>query len=382
MDNNKIISIISQFKSLFRKVPSPETENEENELPTEIASSLKKAIKNLPCHPKYITTIQSTLKEALSEWQENPEGNELVILSNYVEPLSEIIQIALADWSYENVEQTKLLSWSNRPTDCLKIIPQLQKELELSANLNIDNNPGNFHELVVIPCLEFCFLRHIQGLDGIEFLRNRIFQDRSRFWLIGCNTLTWQYLDQIYKINSYFEKTLSLPNVEGAELQEWLAHVIDKLEFSSSKETTEKQTAKIQDYFDNLSNIAKGSSVVAAQLWLTSLTIANIENVNTEPETEQPILVKYNKPKLLDLPELTAEDRYLLFSMLLHKEINLSQLALSLGESESAIQFQIQKLLDQGVIQRCNNFLIVHPAHYPKLLKHLKKYNFITDLIE
>ena len=218
MDNKKNIPIISQLKSLFTKVPSPETENEPNELPPAIASSLNQAIKKLPCHPKYITILQSTLDEALSQWQENPEANELVILSSSIEPLPQILQTSLTDWNHQNLNQIKLLSWSNRPKNFSRIVPQLQKKLELSEKLDIDHNSGNFQELVVIPCLEFCFLRHIHGLDGIEFLRSRIFKDHSRFWLIGCNTLTWQYLDHIYSINSYFEKTLVLPNLEGAEL--------------------------------------------------------------------------------------------------------------------------------------------------------------------
>lgn len=381
MDNHKKLPIISQLKSLFKKVPSPETEKEPDEPPTAIISSLNQEIKALPCHPKYITILQSTLNDALSQWQENPEANELVILSSSIEPLSQIIQTALANWSHQNIGQIKLLSWSNRPTDSSKIVPKLQKDLGLSAKLDIDNNSGKFQELIVIPCLEFCCLRQIHGLDGIEFLRNRIFQDHSRFWLIACNSLTWQYLDQIYKINSYFEKTLFLPTLTGAEIQEWLTPVITKLELKFDDETEEKQQAqKIQKHFDYLAELAQGFSSVAAQLWLKSLSMVNIEQSNIPAEDVKNTIVKYNKIKLLDLPELTPNDRYLLFSMLLHKQINLSHLALSLGESESVIQFQIQKLLHQGVIQRVNNLLNVHPLYYPKLRKHLKNYNFITDL--
>ncbi len=392
MENQNNLSIISQLKSLFTKVPLPETENEQNELPVPIVSSLNQAIKNLPCHPKYTTILQSTLNESLSQWQEDPEGNELVILSSSVEPLSQIIQTALADWSHQNLSQIKLLSWSNRPQDFFKIVPKLREELGLSENLDIDNNLEKSQELVVIPCLEFCFLRHIHGLDGIEFLRNRIFQDHSRFWVIGCNTLTWQYLDQIYHINSYFEKKLYLPTLEGAEIQEWLSPIVAQIEFdySQSQESTEKQAEKNQEHFDDLCNAAKGYSSVAVHLWLESLSLKNTEPTeNTEnfksvnqDEDKQPILVKYNKIKSLDLPDLTPDDRYLLFSMLLHKEINLSHLALSLGESESVIQFQIQRLLRLGIIQRFNNLMSVHPAHYLKLGKYLKKYNFITDLKE
>lgn len=376
------MQFLYQLKSLFIKAPFQETENELDELPTNFISSLNQQIQALSCDPKYIKILQSTLEEALCQWQDNPEANELVILSSSIEPLSQIIQTALVNWSDERIGNIKLLSWSNRPQDFLNIVSKLQNDLGLSAKLDVDNNSGKFQELVVIPCLEFCFLRQIHGLDGIEFLRNRIFQDHSRFWLIGCNSLTWQYLDYIYNINSYFEKTLLLPTMTGEELMEWLTPIITKMEFKKNYLDEEKQFAKMQEHFDYLSYIAQGLSSAAAQLWLKSLSMANIENIDTQEKETENILVEYDKVKSLDLPELSGNDRYLLFSLLLHKEINLSHLALSLGEPESRIQFQIQKLLRMGVIQRLNNLLSIHPAYYPKLHKHLKKYNFITDLIE
>ncbi|WP_237395788.1 hypothetical protein [Okeania sp. KiyG1] len=206
MNTNKIMQIFDRLKSLFIKVPFQETDNEFDELPKNVISSLNQQIQALPCHPKYVKILQSTLEEALCQWQDNPEDNELVILSSSIEPLSQIIQTALVNWSDENIRNIKLLSWSNRPKDFLKIVSKLQNDLGLSAKLDVDCHSGKFQELVVIPCLEFCFLRHIHGLDGIEFLRNRIFQDHSRFWLIGCNSSTWQYLDYIYNIDSYFKK--------------------------------------------------------------------------------------------------------------------------------------------------------------------------------
>ena len=371
-----------KLKSLFIKTPSQETENELDELPKNITSSLNQQIQALPSHPKYLEIVQSTLEGALFQWQNNPEKNELVILSSSTEPLSQIIELALANWNHENIEDIKLLSWSNRPKDSWNIVPNLQKDLGLSAKLDVDNNSGKFKELVVIPCLEFCFLRQIHGLNGIEFLRNRIFQDHSRFWLIGCNSLTWQYLDHVYNIKSYFDKTQSLPTLTGEEIMEWLTPVINQLEFKNNDQDEEKQLAKIKENFDYLSSLSQGLSSVAAQLWLQSLSLANLENINTQAEDKETILVEYKKVKFLDLPELTADDRYLLFSILLHKEINLSHLALSLGEPENIIQFQIEKLLRVGIIQRLNNLFSVHPAHYIKLCRYLKKYNFITDLIE
>ncbi|GFZ97482.1 hypothetical protein [Okeania sp. KiyG1] len=160
---------------------------------------------------------------------------------------------------------------------------------------------------------------------------------------------------------------------------EWLTPVVTKMEFKKNDLDEEKQFAKMQEHFEYLSYMAQGLSSSASQLWLKSLSMANMENLDSQETEKENILVEYNQVKSLDLPELSGNDRYLLFSLLLHKEINLSHLALSLGESESRIQFQIQKLLRMGVIQLLNNLLSIHPTSYPKLRKHLK--NIILLLI-
>jgi len=147
------MQLVDRLKSLFIKAPSPETENELDELPKNITSSLNQQIQALPSHPKYIEIMQSTLEQALFQWQKNPETNELVILSSSIEPLPQIIHSALANWNYENIENIKLLSWSNRPQNSWDIVPNLQKDLDISAKLDVDNNSGKFQELVVIPCL-------------------------------------------------------------------------------------------------------------------------------------------------------------------------------------------------------------------------------------
>ena len=372
-----------QLKTLFSKVPLPETNTEKNNLPPVVVSSLTKAIQNLPVASQHTKELQSNLEQALKVWEEdNDAANELVILSSPVEPLSKILRETFKNWQPPEGWNLKLLSRSTRPDNCLNISQILKTDLGIDPEPN--QNSESLKQLIVIPSLELYFLRQIYGLDAIEYLRELIFKDTSHFWLIGCNNLAWEYLDYVYKISAYFEKTISLPALDGPAMQQWLMPMLANanLNLNWDGESTEEREGKLKSYFDRLADTAGGSLAVAAELWWRSLRIPEIEE--TSEKTENPVnntVVKLDKIKLPELPpDLTAEDRYLLFSLLLHQKMTLQHLALSLGDPESTIQFELQKLLTTGIIKRDRLSFSINPAYYPRLKIYLKHNNFITGI--
>jgi len=376
-----------QLKSLFSKVPLPENNTDNNNLPPVVVSSLTKAVQNLPVVSEQIKELQSSLEQALNAWEEDKDAaNELVILSSPVEPLSKIIRETFKNWQPPEGWNVKLLSRSTRPDNCLNISQILKTDLgiEPEPNQNSTSDPAYLKQLIVIPSLELYFLRQIYGLDAIEYLRELIFKDTSHFWLIGCNNLAWEYLDYVYKISAYFEKTINLPTLESPALQKWLMPVLANanLNLNWDGESTEEREGKLKSYFDRLTDTAGGSLAVAAELWWRSLRLPETEE--TSEKTENPVnntVVKLEKIKLPELPQdLTAEDRYLLFSLLLHQQMTLQHLALSLGDSESTIQFELQKLLTTGIIKRDRLSFCINPAYYPRLKIYLKHNNFITGI--
>jgi hypothetical protein len=134
-------------------------------------------------------------------------------------------------------------------------------------------------------------------------------------------------------------------------------------------------TKSEQECFENLADLSQGISTVAAQVWLRSLSMAESEKEKSEKGDRSETAKNPSKIKLLkqttlpDLPDLSKEDLYLLFSLGLHGGMTLQDLALSLAERESKIQGQIQVLWNSGLIWRKGNMLTVNPAHYPKLKK-------------
>ncbi|MEM8780052.1 MAG: hypothetical protein AAGF26_14495, partial [Cyanobacteria bacterium P01_G01_bin.49] len=150
-----------------------------------------------------------------------------------------------------------------------------------------------------------------------------------------------------------------------------------------SEKSEHWQSKAEQRYFDDLADIAHGSSSVAAQLWLHSLCSLEQEDKKEstdadfskeEQQAANSTLVK--QPRRPNLPSLSQDDRYLLFSLCLHGKISLSALAISLGENEIKIQAQLQYLRRSGVIEYDENLFWLNPAYYLQITKDLDKNKF------
>ncbi len=349
------------------------------DLPRSTTNKLIKRIETLPTHPTHQSVVQIALEEALSTWREDETANSLVILGKPIEGISQTLQETLIIYKSEVLEIINPLPQSIQLTESSAITAKLKQAFEPQA-ASEDEHRGK-RQIVVIPDLSWYFLRCVQGWEGVTYLRDLVIRDHSRFWLIGCNQWTWQYLSYVCQIDAYFEQIQQLPSVSGEEIQAWLAPIIEEIaiDFSEDESSKNGQKNKSQSYFDRLGDLALGINAVAAQLWLYSL-----KYLSSDPEAnsiKEEILgkIQHTTPTLPDLPKLTADDRYLLFSLLLHGQITLPCLALTLGETESIVQSQVQMLLRSGVIWRQRELLMVNPAHYPRLRWELVHNNFFIE---
>ena len=161
----------------------------------------------------------------------------------------------------------------------------------------------------------------------------------------------------------------------------WLQPVLEKINLENYDEFSSDKLAEVQkSYFENLADNSSGISSVAASLWLRSLRYEwNSDTDTPEDDFEPPFSLNQTKPKLPDLPNLISEDRYILYSLLLHGGMTLSQLALSLGEDESPVKARVQVLVQANLIDRSKSLLFINPAYYPKLKNLLSRNNFLVD---
>jgi hypothetical protein len=216
-------------------------------------------------------------------------------------------------------------------------------------------------------------------LEAIEHLQEHVFRDPSQFWLIGCNNWAWQYLNYVCNVGAYLGEAVSLPTLSKTELREWLAPVLGVVDLDVGQNEGDEKAAKSQEqYFDNLADLSRGLSHVAAQLWLRSLRCESPESDEFQGEEEIVARVRQDKAELPDLPELLPEDLYLLYSLLLHGGMSLSHLALSLGESETTVQSRVQFLWHADIVERQRDWLWVNPAHYPRIRATLDSNNFLV----
>lgn len=366
-------------------------------LPDPLNRQLAQKLKTLTSPQPYQTGIQDQLKTALAEWQQNLDApNALVILGNPVEPIGQILQDSLQAWPDSPVEILSPLPCLNRPTDPLNLTQQIHQRLQPYAQITpIDaertDDPQETESLeqrvtlIMVPCLEQCFLRCIDGWNGIEFLRDMAVHNRNCFWLFGCNHWAWNFLDFVCQISAYFSETYPLPHLDGEDLQTWLDPVISTV----IKTDDHKDADNPLSYWGALATQSGGMSHIAAQLWLQSLRIQPeiIEADESQPqlsyftatedEASQGKLCE-TSPVLPSLPSLLTMDRYLLHSLLIHGPMTRPHLALSLGEPESQIQSRIQWLLRMGLLQRGAGTLSVKAAHYTKLKTELANNNFFV----
>ena len=309
-----------KFKQLSAIEIERETVKNKEQIAPSVAEYLDESILELPTHPKYLEEIKSAFKEAFNKWKRCPDiaPRSLVISSSPIAPLTRIIDESLTSCKYDRLLEVPYSQWQAKQHDFNLIKEQLIAEVKkIKAKSE--------RQVFVIPRLEWIFLRSIEGLEIIEFLPELVYENDSIFWLIGCNSWTWEYLNCIYGVGAYLGKTFCLSPLNGDELQEWLQPLLkqididwenqgkddeqnyldtqnvrnfikvfsdlnnwrDKVKVLWQETSKNKEEMKPQDkFFHNLARVSLGNGAVAAQLWRRSLQFPDSETDNHEDKCD------------------------------------------------------------------------------------------------
>ena len=389
--------MVKQIPTLLKALHercSPKSVNEDVDqlttLPSGVLNGLLEKLKTLDVPDPYLVKVRLAAREAIQAWQTNPDtvSNSLVVLSRPVEAITPILKEGLQDYLVD-CDVDFFLSAYRRSSDPLSITEHLKQELEpeempLAQKKIAPVTQTDIHEhtprVVVIPNLEQCFLRCIQGWEGIEYFQTLSTQDTSRFWVFGCNHWAWAFLDKVCQVSAYLERTVTLPELTADDLQSWLRPLITAVVTKANGEGFKLEVKSDgKDYWDTLANLAFGNGAIASHLWLKSLRMKS-EDLTAEgtlPTDAMQIHLVLTKPVLPTLMTLEPMDRYLLHSLLLHGKMTRSHLALSLGETERAIRSRVQVLRRESILIQKGQYLSVHPAYYPKLRTELSNNNFL-----
>lgn len=421
----------------YKEIQEPEISLEE--LPPKLREKLVAATRNLPLPPADRESVISAIDEKFEQWRSEPESadNSVVIVSSPVTPVSRVMAEGLRDWAEKRQIPLKLLSWTARPDN----VEAIARELRQALKLGITKASSESLEIIVIPNLGWCFLRSLEGLEGIDYLRSMLLRDRSRFWIIGAGLVCWDYLNSVTNLDAYCGEVFPLPRLEGKSLKAWLTPIFSEFNISLAKPKLDSHlldgdTSVEDKYFDKLASVSAGVSVVAVQAFLHSLGYKTSEQIAKDPnahdnsrqnllaegrlekiipeglkqkadelknrakaamsdEEESPplrsktdetsendkILVAEN-PDLPKLPHLSPDDHYILYSLLLHGDISLSALTETLGDEEYKVRAQVQILRRAGIVEERNQILQINPIYYPKLKQELASNNFVIDKID
>ncbi|MGK7951063.1 MAG: hypothetical protein AB4368_20330 [Xenococcaceae cyanobacterium] len=364
------------------------------ELPPELRKKLIDTVENLPDNPTEKQAILSAVNETFARWRENPNNtnNSLVILTSPVATVSRILSETLPEWAEDKQIKIKLLTLTARPNHIGNIKSQLENYLQPKAVAN--NVETEELEVLVIPNLGWCFLRSLEGLEGIEYLQTLLGDgSKNRFWIIGSGQVGWEYLNLIFNIEAYCGKVLSVPEIEPDKLQEWIEPIVEEFEIifddpSLEQKVLDRDRDNKSRYFDRLADISEGVSIVASQIFLKSICYEETKEDENKDEDEDKIIefvpseskkAIAKMPQLPDLPPMESADLYILYSLVLHGDLTISALAESLGDEPSEVQAKVQMLRRGGVIAQQENILKINPIHYPKLKQKLAKNNFVIN---
>lgn len=343
------------------------------ELPSSVREKIVEATRELGDNPSDTDAIRNSIDEAFESWRDRPENaeNSIVILISPVMVVSRIVISILQEWSTPKQVSVKVLPWNERPVvDSIRF--NLQQYFE-EANATQTECP----QVMVIPNLSWCFLRSMDGLDGIDYLQQMLLGDSSRFWIIAADRFSWNYLNLISDIEADCGKVFSLLKLTGDSLRDWLKPILAQFNVSYAKPRLEsrilEQGKDVETiYFEDLALISQGVSVVALYAFLASIQIEQFNDANVR----QSILEAQN-PELPSLPDLTTAHHYILYFILLHGDITLSSLAHSLGDKPSKVLGQVKFLRREGLVKAEGETLTINPIHYPKLKQELIGNNFI-----
>lgn len=346
------------------------------ELPPSLRKKLITAANKLADNSKDTEAIGISIDEAFKRWRENPQtaDNSIVILTSPVMVVSRIVITILENWTEEKQVSVKVLPWNERPADPEAIQFKLQQYLEQKPKEIIDKPP----EVVVIPNLNWCFLRSMDGLDGIDYLQKMLLHDSNRFWIIATGQVTWDYLNSISDLEADCGRVVPLPELESDSIREWLKPILSDLNITFADPRLESQILEGDKdaetiYFDDLAAISRGISVIALQAFLASIKYQSPD----EEDPESQSILEAQSPELPNLPDLESAHHYLLYFLLLHGDITLSALAHSIGDKESKVRKRIKYLRSEGVVESTGEILKVNPIYYPKLKQELINNNFI-----
>ncbi|MAA77938.1 MAG: hypothetical protein CL916_01660 [Deltaproteobacteria bacterium] len=225
------------------------------------------------------------------------------------------------------------------------------------------------------------FLRIVEGFVVLDTLFTIIQETSNRHcWVLTCHLPTWRFITSpATPIQSNFFRTeVQIVPWSVQQLQETMKNYVEekeyKLDFSSL--TTLKNPQSVHraqmSYWRLLSDASKGNPSTAFELFLLSL-------FQDEGKESKTLLIKlFPLLKTTEIQKLDDMSCFVLSSIVLHQEIQYSELCRSLQIGSEIIQSICKNLVDMDIVILKNQEYTVRSIWYPWVERVLIQKRFIS----
>ena len=240
-------------------------------------------------------------------------------------------------------------------------------------------------QLIIIEDIHHLFIKKVNGFICLKMLFEIISKTNHQiFWLLSATRYSWSYLNKTLDIEDYFGYIINVQELEDEQIIELILkrHRVSgyNLFFQPSQlAKASKQYRKLPDhekqpylknyYFTSLNKFAKDNISLALLFWLRSakdvkddtIYIGDLDNLD-----------------FTFLSSLSQEKIFVLYALILHDGLTISQLSDIQNKSYDQCKLIIILLWDDGIISMRDSFYIVNPLLYRHVISLLKSKNLLT----
>jgi hypothetical protein len=324
---------------------------------------------------------------------------------------AESLDVKLRDWLEQKKQNPPILFLIGPPysghSDILRlwakmhgvsIIEAPAPEQILAQDKNWFSDRPDNERLWVLPSLEYCYLRHADGLAVVRRFFERALSGRLGFGLIGCDSWAW----------AFFQKLWSFPQPQAITVQAFdserlkvyfseltLSTVIGPLRFRDSRsggdilparDTEKEANSSTSPFLKQLAELSRGNIGIAWIYWRNSLCAEPDETPESDSsETGNHIAPKNTiwlraGLKELAIPAGSNQDMaFVLHCLLLHNSLPVDLLVELLPLTRGVVTSTLILLESAHLVEEKNNAWRVSASGYPAVRQFLKSNDYMVD---
>lgn len=384
------------LKALWNRIRHSKTTSEPIDIHAELRSISQEMLDWVSPAPTWEEAKESLLS-SIQEWINNEEPEQSVQV--VVGPPGTGIRQVLTTIATE--KQWKII---NPPT----FRQILKKDKKWLDQFNKEEK-----DILVLPVMERCYLRHYNGLNLIRKLLDILWEKRIKC-LIGCNSWAWSYFCSAIKIDNILPLPLTMQAFDAIHLGYWFqklalntrsrslvfrqsdnGNIILSLSddeklvnlLKENKESVNDADKELPVFLKRLATRSFGIPLIAWAIWRNSLQIAGDEVIEYDALKAAAIdkgLTIWVKPwSKLDLPDIQSNigksEFMVLHTILLHGGLPESFINYLLPYSSTEITKNLLLLNKQGLIKEENGLWRTTLLGYPAIRQYLNNEGYLVD---